>query len=342
MWYKFLPSSSLSRTLLLISSVVLLTQGTTFWFVLYYLSPIDWEVVARDHNVRNMWIWLGCLPIFTVLGTLLGVRQIIRPLSELKRKAKKLGTAQLVSYSDNPSWSIEFREVHKTLHNVSKKLAHIHSEREMLLAEMSHDLRTPLTRLRLSSEMLPSFISNENERGMVMDTCEEISQDIDDMDNIIGQCISFIKDGGDEPVEVFNFNELIAEVLSQYPPKELKTYMQLFPNVSYRKLAIKRALVNIITNAKKYGGDQVTIRLFAEYTKLVLVIEDNGTEILDDLDINNWLDPFVRGNSEEISGSGLGFSIVKRIALLHDGVFTLERTHTGGLRTCMKLPLTST
>ena len=234
--------------------------------------------------------------------------------------------------SDTPS---EMTEVYRSFNQMADELEQAARERELMLAGVSHDLRTPLTRLRLSLELMSSDA----------ELTEEMIRDVEDMDAILDQFIAFIRDGRDEPLERLDLAALIREVVAPYNQhgERVRLCLQVLPEVSLRRVSVKRLLTNLIENALRYGGDAVEVAasLGGEETApyLVLSVLDRGQGI-DPAELASIFNPFIRGDRARGGrGTGLGLAIVRRIAALHGGSVDLRNREGGGLEARVCLPL---
>src|SRR5690606_4861573 len=207
-------------------------------------------------------------------------------------------------------------EVYRAFNQMAEGVEQAARERELMLAGVSHDLRTPLTRLRLSLELL----DNDSE------LTEDMVRDIEDMDAILDQFLAFIRDGGDEPVESLDLAELIREVAAPYNQQNerVRLCVEPMPALALRRVSIKRLLVNLIENALRYAGDHVEVAAFVSGDDnapfVVLSVLDRGLGI-DPRELEDIVNPFIRGDRARGGpGTGLGLAIVKRIAAQHGGI----------------------
>ena len=199
----------------------------------------------------------------------------------------------------------------------------------------SHDLRTPLTRLRLSLELLDN--DNELTRDMV--------RDIEDMNAILDQFLAFIRDGSDEPMEACDLNELIRAVVAPYSQQghAIRLCLEPMPIIALRRVSMKRMLVNLLENALRYGEQGIEVAasvVDSEQTSYIaLSVLDRGAG-LDPNDLQNIFNPFIRGDQARGGqGAGLGLAIVKRIAAQHGGSVQLHNRAGGGLEAMVCLPI---
>ena len=269
----------------------------------------DWlRVPLYPHPLRGQRIW-SVLGWFLAIGLLstaaawIFVRQLSAPLKRLVFAARQIGKGRSVRLpvSDTPS---EMAEVYRAFNQMAEDVEQAARERELMLAGVSHDLRTPLTRLRLSME----FLHTDSE------LTEDMVRDIEDMD---------------EPLEQLDLLELIREVVAPYNQKQemVRLCLEPVPAFPLRRVSLKRLLVNLIENALRYGGNavEVAVSLAGDHSApyVVLSVLDRGAG------------DRARGGQ----GAGLGLAIVKRIAALHGGSVELRNRSGGGLEARVCLPL---
>ncbi|PAU53103.1 ATP-binding protein [Pseudomonas indica] len=300
----------------------------------------DWlKVPLYPHPLRGQRIW-NVLGWFLGIGLLstaaawIFVRQLSAPLKRLVFAARQVGQGRSVRLpiGNTPS---EMTEVYRAFNQMAEDVEQAGRERELMLAGVSHDLRTPLTRLRLSLELL----GNDNEFA------EDMVRDIEDMDAILDQFLAFIRDGRDEPVEDVDLGELAQEVVAPFNQKgeQVRLCLEQIPPIPLRRVSVKRLLTNLVENALRHGGQQVEVAAYvsgdcrAPY--VVLSVLDRGPGI-DPTEMSDIFNPFIRGDrARGGKGTGLGLAIVKRIAALHGGSVELRNRSGGGLEARVCLPL---
>jgi two-component system osmolarity sensor histidine kinase EnvZ len=262
------------------------------------------------------------------------VRQLSAPLKRLVYASRQLGQGRSVRLpiSDTPS---EMTEVYRAFNQMAEDVEQVAQERELMLAGVSHDLRTPLTRLRLALEFLDSD----------PELTDDMVRDIEDMDAILDQFLAFIRDGRDEPVVSVDLAELVDEVVAPYnqTAERVRSCLEAIPLLPLRRLSIKRLLVNLIDNALKYGGSAVEVASYVSGDSgapyVVLSVLDRGPGI-NPRELTGVFEPFIRGDlARGGTGTGLGLAIVKRIAALHGGSVELHNRSGGGLEARVCLPL---
>ena len=283
-------------------------------------------------------MYLIVIGVLSVFGGWLFVRRLNRPLQALEASALD------VSRGDFPKplkedGSSEMIAVTRAFNKMSKGIKQLEEDRMLMTAGISHDLRTPLTRIRLATEMLP-----EDQEWVK----EGIVHDIEDMNAIIDQFIDCARQDHTEQRESYDLNSLIDELVQVrhvVEDHQIELALAPLPEIMMRKIAIKRVLDNLIENAFKYGSSKIRIetKLLHRPKRIWCCVRDFGLGI-DEADIDNVLSPFVRGDKARGAangsmGSGLGLSISKRIIDMHRGQIQLSNHQDGGLIVSFELPV---
>ncbi|MEQ1109281.1 ATP-binding protein [Acinetobacter seifertii] len=272
--------------------------------------------------------WVVGVPLASAIIILILVRQMNRPLRRLQNAANEYSKSGTAPYLDTNHGPLEIRQVNQAFNRMVYTLDQTERERRIMLAGISHDLRTPLTRIRLTAEMLPDEFFRE---GLVYD--------VDDMDAILNQFISYMRDGSDEELKDTNINMLLQELIVQFKPLDIRFEMQDVPIIPARSLSLKRLIANLINNAKRYGAEPIELSAKVENEHILITVADNGDGIPED-QIEELMQPFVRGNAARtIQGSGLGLAIVKRIVDIHQGEIQIHNREQGGLEVIISLPI---
>lgn len=231
--------------------------------------------------------------------------------------------------------SSEIIEVTRAFNQMSKGIKQLDDDRKLLTAGISHDLRTPLTRIRLATEMM------SNEQQWIG---EGINHDIEDMNAIIDQFVDFVKEDQEEELEYVHLNQLIEEAVKARSVEEMHDIeLQLadIPYIPIRKVAIKRVLDNLMENAFRYGSDKIKVQTGYDkkFKYLYFSVRDYGSGIPEE-QIDSLFQPFTQGDKARGSvGSGLGLAIIKRVVNLHSGKIKLENHPDGGLIAKVSLPM---
>ncbi|MDO5543365.1 MAG: ATP-binding protein [Acinetobacter sp.] len=273
--------------------------------------------------------WLLGIPLLAAAIILTLVRQLNRPLRRLQNAANSYSKTGKAPYLETNHGPQEIREVNQAFNHMIYTLEQTERDRRIMLAGISHDLRTPLTRIRLSAEMMPDddFLK------------EGLIYDVEDMDAILNQFISYMRDGSDEELQETDLNVLLQELIIQFKPLDIRFNAQELPLIQARSLSLKRLIGNLINNSKRYGAEPIELSAEVLDEQIRISVADNGTGIPED-QIADLMQPFVRGNeARTVQGSGLGLAIVKRIVDIHQGELTIQNREHGGLEAIITLPL---
>ncbi|ENX19355.1 ATP-binding protein [Acinetobacter vivianii] len=281
-----------------------------------------------NYSVELIAGWLFGVPIVSSIIILILVRQMNRPLRRLQNTANNYSKTGKAPYLDTNHGPLEIRQVNQAFNHMVYTLEQTERDRQIMLAGISHDLRTPLTRIRLTAEMLPDEFFRE---GLIYD--------VDDMDAILNQFISYMRDGSDEELTETNLNSLLQELVVQFKPLDIRFEAQELPIIAARSLSLKRLIANLINNAKRYGAEPIELSASHVDDHILITVADHGEGIPPD-QVEELMQPFVRGNSARtIQGSGLGLAIVKRIVDIHQGQINIRNREQGGLEVVISLPI---
>ena len=282
-----------------------------------------------NYSPELIYAWLVGVPLIAAAIILTLVRQLNRPLRRLQDAANSFSKTGSAPYLETNHGPQEIREVNQAFNQMIYTLDQTERDRRIMLAGISHDLRTPLTRIRLSAEMMPDddFLK------------EGFIYDVEDMDAILNQFISYMRDGSDEEPQDTDINMLLQELVIQFKPLDVRFETQEVPIIQARSQSLKRLIGNLINNSKRYGAEPIELSAKVENQHLLIRVADHGEGIPED-QIEDLMQPFVRGNeARTIQGSGLGLAIVKRIVDLHQGQLSIQNRPEGGLEALISLPL---
>jgi two-component system osmolarity sensor histidine kinase EnvZ len=270
--------------------------------------------------------------LIAIVSTFFLVWRLNRPLAELARAARQLGQGK-----DPPpvaeTGPREIREVTRAFNQMKEDLGRSQRERATFLAGISHDLRTPLSRLRLDVEMLDKSVDPTVQRGMI--------SDLADMNAIIDQFIDFSRSESGEPLSGVNLAEL-ARACAERAARlgiDVRCELEEVPLLMMRPLAMQRLIDNLLVNAGRHAGGEVLLRTHAGPAGVVLSVLDRGPGIPPEL-VERLKQPFTRRDDARsgTSGAGLGLAIAERVAALHDGRLELLPREGGGLEARVTLP----
>ncbi len=294
-----------------------------------------WLMLPGQHAEREFpWHWLGwgaASLALALLVTWLIVSRVTLPLRNLANVAGEVGRGRHPDPIPERG-ALELRQLAEVFNRMSENLKRINAERAEVLAGISHDLRTPLTRLRLELEM---SISDDNIRNAVI-------EDVEQMDDIIAQFLDYARGESGERAEISDINALVTQVAGAQGRSSTPLQMALgdLPPVLVYRQALTRAIANLLENARKYGGDERAIETRMSGNEILIDILDRGPGI-PEAEVERLKRPFTRLENARTnaSGTGLGLAIVERIAGLHEGTLRLLPREGGGLIARLSLPL---
>ncbi|MBT9443003.1 MAG: HAMP domain-containing protein [Acidovorax sp.] len=282
--------------------------------------------------------WLAAT-LASMLLALLGAwwlqRHINRPLVQVVGAAQQLAQGQSPATlpDDGPE---EIATVARSFNQMAQSLATADHERALMLAGVSHDLRTPLTKLRLGVEIAGTQVDAPLAASM--------ARSIDEMDGIVGQFLQFARSGEAEAPTTASLNDLaqaVAEAQADHG-RALVLELGALPDVPVRPQALRRALDNLVENAWRHGAPPVVLRTGADATQVWLEVQDQGPGITAE-EIDRMRQPFARGGGTARAGApgaGLGLAIAERVARAQRGALELHSAPGQGLRARLVLPQT--
>lgn len=301
-------------------------------------APNIWITVPMsgvgEADISPLTIYLLVIGILSVAGGWIFVRRLNRPLQALSQAAISVGKGEIPRPLKEDGTS-EIIEVTRTFNQMATGIQQLEDDRALLTAGISHDLRTPLTRIRLATEMM-----SEDENWIK----DGIIHDIEDMNDIIDQFTDYVRKDCSEKNEKTDINELIQEAVQARNIEghhHIALELSTLPSIDVRRVAIKRVLDNLIENAFRYGGDEIIISSECDPKKGIVTfsVRDFGSGI-PEADIDQLFQPFTQGDKARGSvGSGLGLAIVKRAVDIHDGKIELSNHIEGGLVAKVILPV---
>jgi len=288
----------------------------------------------QENNLEFLTFYLSSIGFLSVLGGWLFARHLNRPLKALQQAAVKVGKGDFSSKLEEEG-SSEVIEVTRAFNQMSRGIAALENDRRLLMAGVSHDLRTPLTRIRLATEMM-----NDEDDYLR----EGIIYDIEDMNGIIDQFIEYLRHHKTDELACEDINALVTEVVNCELKQQRVITFKGNPSVGLIPLssvAIKRVITNMIENALRYSDGDIEVLSYFNSNKkyVVIAVNDNGPGIPES-ELESVFEPFKQGDTARGSeGSGLGLAIIKRIIDMHDGKVKLKNRPEGGLSAQIYLPI---
>lgn len=303
-----------------------------------------WVFIERDPLAREagtQWIrWAIASMLLSMLAAIAITSVVNRPLKKLSKAARELGAGRTPAPLPDAG-PVEIRTVNASFNRMVGDLAKLEQDRAVLLAGISHDLRTPLARLRLELEIneLP-----EAARAAMVD-------DIEQIDAIVGQFLDYARPTPQQAREDIDLSALVDEVVSharldEHGNARVERRIAAGVRIAGYRTELARALENLLANAARYGRDpgsgalELAVELRADGRDAVIEIADRGPGIAPDA-VERLVRPFERGETARSghAGAGLGLAIVDRVARLHGGTLALEPNPPHGLRAQLRLPL---
>lgn len=325
------PSLSLFwRTFLLISTLLLCS--TVLWAQILSALHSDGQTLGVAHA-------LGVIVaiVLSLLGSAIITRRINQPLKQLSFAASRMRQGDFyATLLDENVPTGEIREVNKGFNRMAQCLAQMEQDRALMLAGISHDLRTPLTRLRLDVEM--GVANAETQAAMVAD--------ITQLDAIIGKFLDYAT-LRQEPMQTVTLSDIVDTCAEPYRHmSDVRIKLELEPSlmVMADEIELGRVLSNLLENARRYGKTPETgiarihIAAVARDQWVLLKVKDRGMGVAPE-QLSTLTQPFYRGEAARTAanGTGLGLSIVEKTVLRMGGAFSLTNASSGGLSANIRL-----
>lgn len=310
-------------------------DGEEALWVSFFIGQDEFWIALPKERVENsvsrvLLPWSVLVFVLALPGAYFIARQVSRPLKQLSQAALQVGQGTWPEPLPETG-AQEIVTVTRAFNQMSADLAANEHERALVLAGISHDLRTPLARVRIAAELS----ADESLR-------EGLIADVEQMDEVIQQFLDYARMDETETASPTDLKALVNEVAQHFSTQApaLSLDLQDLPVIYIRPLLIKRALSNLLDNAIKYGGSKISVQLKLEAGKVVLAVADHGAGI-PGAQRETVKRPFVRLESarSNSTGSGLGLAIVERAARLHDGEFILTDNEAGGLLAKLVIPI---
>lgn len=335
--FPHLIALEIQRQLGPMTKVATQRMGVRALWVSFNIEDDEYWVMVPHAPLRRPfpWAWIGwgaLVLIISILSAFLITTRINRPLRALSHAALALSEGRIPS-AVNEHGPLEVRRVTQAFNLMIENFQRLAKDREVLLAGVSHDLRTPLARLRIAVEMLHDS-DRQLRAGMV--------EDIDDINAIIEQFVAYAREDDSERPALIDVNALISKLTERYARSgnNVAENLTKLPQIFARPLALQRLLANLIDNALRHGNGMVAIVSGVHDDVVRISVLDRGPGI-DAENAAALFRPFARSGSARSGkpGSGLGLAIVERIAKLHGGQIALLNRSGGGLEARLELPL---
>ena len=313
--------------------VSMVIEGDDYWLMI--------RKDLLDPPFGTAWVfWAFVAFLVGTLGATVLTRRTVKPLSELSEAAKKLGRGEKPDPLPENTRTAEIESVNRSFNHMVHELERMEDDRELLLAGVSHDLRTPLTRMRLEIEL--SNLSDESRDAMV--------SDLEQMENIVNQFMAYAK-RSKQPLERVDLGATVYETIDDMRLRtkdDVRIETSIMGNlfVMAHPTELTRAVQNLLVNADRYGRSQesglleLNIQVLSQGGDAVLRISDKGVGVPAE-DMQRIVRPFERGDTARggAKGAGLGLAIVVRVVKRSGGRIKLSSNHPHGLIVELVMPL---
>ena len=316
--------------------------GNNYWFdTVTYIDLVDLRVRTNDQiiqiffpkskiapsSVRVFVLWITLPSLILILIAILFLRNQTRPIIKLSKAAERFGRGEKVD-DLRPSGASEIRKATIEFDKMMKRINKHLNQRSEMLSGISHDLRTPLTRLKLQLAMTDK-----------KDNSKKMASDIDEMEKMLNDYLQYAKSQSEEDYVEIDINELVLDILRNFDSSKYEYKISEKVKIYGRKNLLKRSLSNIVENGLSYG-DKIYVEIKKSVGNAIVTIQDNGPG-LPKKEYENVFKPFYRvdkSRSLNRSGVGLGLSISQDIVKSHGGNISLSESKFKGLAVKVSLP----
>ena len=316
--------------------------GNDYWFdTVTYIDLVDLRIKGDKEiiqiffpkskiapsSVRVFVLWITLPSLILILIAILFLRNQTRPIVKLSKAAERFGRGERVD-DLRASGASEIRKATIEFDRMMKRINKHLNQRSEMLSGISHDLRTPLTRLKLQLAMMDK-----------KDTAKKMASDIDEMEKMLNDYLQYAKSQSEEDYVSVDLNSMINDILKNYDSSKYEFYAETNISIQGRKNLIRRSISNIVENGLSYG-EKVFIKLKKSVGSVIIIIEDNGPGV-PKKEYENVFKPFYRvdkSRSLNKSGVGLGLSISQDIVKSHGGNISLSDSKHNGLLVKISLP----
>ncbi len=316
--------------------------GNNYWFdTVTYLDLVDLRIRTNDQiiqiffpkskiapsSVRVFVLWITLPSLILILIAILFLRNQTRPIVKLSKAAERFGRGERVD-DLRPSGASEIRKATIEFDKMMKRINKHLNQRSEMLSGISHDLRTPLTRLKLQLAMTDK-----------KDNAKKMASDIDEMEKMLNDYLQYAKSQSEEDYVEIDINELVLDILTNFDSSKYEYKVNEKVKIYGRKNLLRRSLSNIVENGLSYG-DKIYVEIKKSVGNAIVTIQDNGPG-LPKKEYENVFKPFYRvdkSRSLNRSGVGLGLSISQDIVKSHGGNILLSESKFNGLAVKVSLP----
>ena len=314
-----------------------------YWFnTIAYQEVVDLRIKFRNgvlqiffpkeriqaSSIRIFALWITLPAILMIAIAIIFLKNQTRPIIKLAEASEIFGRGENIE-EFRPSGALEIRKAGLEFDKMRQRIMRHLNQRSEMLSGISHDLRTPLTRIKLQLAM----IKDQN-------LSKKLSDDVDEMEKMLNEYLQFASTGASDKTETFDLSELLNIIIQKYEnPNIIKDFNKKI-YFNGRKNLIQRCINNLIDNSLKYGKE-IKIIIYKQLSNIIISIEDDGPGIPKS-EYENVVKPFYKidkSRSETKSSVGLGLSISSDIAKSHGGDISFEKSNLGGLKVNITLPV---
>jgi len=293
--------------------------------VLQIFFPKD-RIQASSFRIFALWITLPAILMITI--AIIFLKNQTRPITKLAEASEKFGRGENIE-EFRPSGALEIRKAGLEFDKMRKRIIRHLNQRSEMLSGISHDLRTPLTRIKLQLAM----IKDNN-------LSKKLSDDVDEMEKMLNEYLQFASTGAKDKTETFDLSELIKNINNKYEnPNIISDFNSKF-YFNGRKNLIQRCINNLIDNSLKYGT-KIIVKIKKQNSNIIISIDDDGPGIPES-EYSNITKPFYKidkSRSDSKSSVGLGLAISSDIIRSHGGDIKFNNSELGGLQVNISLPV---
>jgi len=317
--------------------------GSSYWFdTTTYKEVVELRIKYQNgflqiffpkHRIapssaRIFALWITLPGLILIMIAIIFLKNQTRPIVNLARAAERFGKGEFIK-EFRPSGAREIRQAAYEFDKMRKRITIHLNQRSEMLSGISHDLRTPLTRLKLQLALLKQ-----------QDLAKKMSDDIEEMERMLNEYLEFAKYQKNEETETVSLNNIIEDITKKYENKKINFSIEENLEINVRPNSIKRCLVNLTDNGLSYGK-KVEIVAKKTANNVIIFVDDDGPGI-PEKEYQNVIKPFYRidkSRGQNKSGVGLGLSIANDIIRSHGGNISLNKSPLQGLRVKISLPL---
>ena len=284
------------------------------------------RIQASSLRIFALWITLPAILMITI--AIIFLKNQTRPIIKLAEASERFGRGEDVD-EYTPSGALEIRKAGYEFDRMRKRILRHLNQRSEMLSGISHDLRTPLTRIKLQLALIKDNTLSK-----------KLSDDVDEMEKMLNEYLQFASSGSKEKTETFDLSELVENVINKYENTNILKDFKKRIYFNGRRNLIQRCINNLIDNSMKYG-EKTKIIIEKIKSNIVITIEDDGPGIPKS-EYKNVIKPFYKidkSRSESKSSVGLGLAISSDITKSHGGDINFSKSNLGGLKVMISLPV---